>query len=98
MDELNVSEIIKHTRSDQGKTFGIFNAHYLSTALQPVFSIAHKRIVGYEALVRSEYSVNLADLFSARYGVPLANQFNFGLMEIQRDPDGQGASFEFQRS
>jgi EAL domain-containing protein (putative c-di-GMP-specific phosphodiesterase class I) len=68
MDDLTVSQIVKHTRVDNGKTFGIFNAHYLSTSLQPVFSIAHKSVVGYEALVRSEYSVNLADLFSPKQG------------------------------
>ncbi len=68
MVDLTVSQIAKHTCVDKGKTFGIFNAHYLSTALQPVFSIAHKRIVGYEALVRSEYSVNLTDLFSSKQG------------------------------
>lgn len=67
-NNLDVSEIFKHTRFDKGKTFGIFNAHYLSTALQPIFSIAHKRIVGYEALIRSEYSRNLTDLFSSAKG------------------------------
>ncbi|MFZ3046258.1 MAG: EAL domain-containing protein [Desulfatirhabdiaceae bacterium] len=42
------------TRRVDGQTCGIFKDCRLSSAYQPVFSLAHKRIVGYEALIRAE--------------------------------------------
>lgn len=39
-----------------GQTYGDFKDCRLRSAYQPIFSLAHKRIVGYEALVRAEDS------------------------------------------
>ncbi len=47
---------------------GIFDDHRLHTALQPIYSLAHKRIVGHEGLTRvfdaRNNSVSPADLFT----------------------------------
>ena len=40
-------------RRDRGQWIGTFQGLTLRTALQPIFSISHKRIVGYEALIRA---------------------------------------------
>jgi MoaA/NifB/PqqE/SkfB family radical SAM enzyme len=39
-----------------------------------------------------------SEMLSEKYNVPLANQFNFGLMESQQEPERKGAFLEFQRS
>jgi len=47
---------------------GFFNQNFINSAFQPIFSPAHKRIVGYESLVRAKDSegrpVSPAELFS----------------------------------
>lgn len=49
---------------------GFLNHNTIHTALQPIFSLAHKRIVGYEALVRGKnaagQSIGPAELFSGQ--------------------------------
>lgn len=64
----HISKLVHH----QGKQLvGTFNDYYLHTAVQPIFSLAHKRVVGYEALVRvkaiKEKWVSPAELFNNRY-------------------------------
>ena len=53
-----------------------------------------------ELLPREELEEIIAQsqMFSEKYGVPLANQFNFGLMEAQQEQERKGAFIEFQRS
>jgi len=41
------------THWEEGRIYGRFRECILDSAYQPIFSIAHKRIVGYEALVRA---------------------------------------------
>ncbi|MBI5589253.1 MAG: EAL domain-containing protein [Deltaproteobacteria bacterium] len=48
------------TRRVDGQTYGAFKGCRLSSVYQPIFSLAHKRIVGYEALIRAENSQNQA--------------------------------------
>lgn len=50
--DLGFSEITSHAFDHDGRTYGIFDAYLLDSAFQPIFSLAHKRIVGYEALLR----------------------------------------------
>jgi MoaA/NifB/PqqE/SkfB family radical SAM enzyme len=53
-----------------------------------------------ELLPREELEEIIAQSrkLSEKYGVPLANQFNFGLMEAGQERERKGAFFEFQRS
>jgi sensor c-di-GMP phosphodiesterase-like protein len=44
----------RSTRRVAGRTYGIFKDCRRSSTYQPVFNLAHKRIVGYEALIRAE--------------------------------------------
>lgn len=39
-------------QQNETQAYAVFNDYRLHTAVQPIFSLAHKRIVGYEALVR----------------------------------------------
>jgi EAL domain-containing protein (putative c-di-GMP-specific phosphodiesterase class I) len=50
----NVDFIDRLSSRINGQTYGVFKGCRLSSAYQPIFSLAHKRIVGYEALVRAE--------------------------------------------
>lgn len=50
--------IAHSTYHQDNRTFGLFNKYRLSSAYQPIYSLAHKRIVGYEALIRAEDSEN----------------------------------------
>jgi len=54
--DLSVEFIAQSTCHENGRTFGSFRDFRLASAYQPIFSLAHKRIVGYEALVRAEDS------------------------------------------
>jgi EAL domain-containing protein (putative c-di-GMP-specific phosphodiesterase class I) len=47
------------TRKLDGKSSGIFKDLTLNSAYQPIFSLAHKRIVGYEALIRAQNNKGL---------------------------------------
>jgi EAL domain-containing protein (putative c-di-GMP-specific phosphodiesterase class I) len=52
---LSSTDIVeKSTFRHKGRTFGSFSDFQLTSAFQPIYSLAHKRIVGYEALVRAE--------------------------------------------
>jgi EAL domain-containing protein (putative c-di-GMP-specific phosphodiesterase class I) len=46
--------VAKSTSREKDRTFGSFGDFQLTSAFQPIYSLAHKRIVGYEALVRAE--------------------------------------------
>ncbi len=65
---LDINYIDHYVSDKNGRSFGIFKGHHLDTALQPIFSFAHKRVVGYEALVRGQNSlghpINPGELFS----------------------------------
>jgi EAL domain-containing protein (putative c-di-GMP-specific phosphodiesterase class I) len=55
---LSTEVIGKSTYHENGRSGGSFKNVHLSSAYQPIFSLAHKRIVGYEALVRAENDQN----------------------------------------
>jgi len=65
---LDINQISRHTFHKNERLLASFKDYTLDTALQPVFSFAHKRIVGYEALVRCHncngHGINLQHLFS----------------------------------
>lgn len=62
---LDINSISRYVHHTENRSFGLFKSYQLDTALQPVYSFSHKRIVGYEALVRGRNSpINLGDLFS----------------------------------
>jgi EAL domain-containing protein (putative c-di-GMP-specific phosphodiesterase class I) len=50
--DLGFSEIASSAFEHDGRTLGLFDSYLLDSAFQPIFSLAHKRIVGYEALLR----------------------------------------------
>lgn len=50
----NADIVAESTCRRDNRTFGLFNDFRLSSAYQPIYSLAHKRIVGYEALLRAE--------------------------------------------
>jgi len=50
----NTDFIGQLTRKTDGKTTGVFKDYCLKSVFQPICSLAHKRIVGYEALLRAE--------------------------------------------
>lgn len=50
--DLGLAEISSLTLEYKGRTLGLFDSYLLDSAFQPIFSLAHKRIVGYEALLR----------------------------------------------
>lgn len=51
------ADIVMESTFHRGnRIFGRFNDTHLTSAYQPIYSLAHKRIVGYEALVRAEDS------------------------------------------
>lgn len=54
--DYSASVIGQSTRRINGQMRGIYKDCQLSSAYQPIYSLAHKRIVGYEALVRAENS------------------------------------------
>ena len=49
---IDIETIKKFVTNENGTALGHFQAHQLRSAFQPIFSLAHKRAVGYEALVR----------------------------------------------
>ncbi|GLU32536.1 EAL domain-containing protein [Trinickia caryophylli] len=51
--ELTLAEILPHLQHDAAGWYVDYQAVRLRSAFQPVVSITHKRIVGYEALVRA---------------------------------------------
>lgn len=56
----------------------------LRTALQPIYSIAHKRVVGYEALIRASDNDNAAVLPIHLFGLPTSNAENLLLDRLCR--------------
>ena len=50
--KMNLPFIRQWTQRQDPYLTGTMEAHRLDTTLQPIYSLAHKRIVGYEALVR----------------------------------------------
>lgn len=70
--DLSLEKIALHTIELDGRTLGLFDSYLLDSAFQPIFSLAHKRIVGYEALLRPRgsdgISVSPAKLFAQDMG------------------------------
>nr|NJM04473.1 EAL domain-containing protein [Desulfobacula sp.] len=52
MEKIDLPFIKQHAGRNNTFLTGRFDGLSLYTALQPIFSIAHKRVVGYEALLR----------------------------------------------
>lgn len=50
--DLGIESISLHSFEHNDRILGRFDSFILDSAFQPIFSLAHKRIVGYEALVR----------------------------------------------
>ncbi len=50
----DTSFVRQATLRENSRTFGIYKDLRLASVFQPIYSLAHKRIVGYEALVRAE--------------------------------------------
>ena len=65
---IDIEMIRKFVTNDNGTVSGHFQSHRLRSAFQPIFSLAHKRTVGYEALIRVQDEggtpVPPTDLFS----------------------------------
>jgi EAL domain-containing protein (putative c-di-GMP-specific phosphodiesterase class I) len=66
--DFDISRTGAHIRHKGAAAFAVFKNYQLHTAVQPIFSLAHKRIVGYEALARikdvSEKFVSPLTLFN----------------------------------
>ncbi len=63
---------------------GVFQGLVLRTALQPIFSISHKRIIGYEALIRA-YDTDDVDVPPFQlFGLPASDQENVLLDRLCR--------------
>lgn len=66
---LDIDAIGRHVSMGKKRSHGSFSDYDLVTALQPVFSLAHKRMVGREALVRAKNPLGQwldpANLFSS---------------------------------
>jgi len=52
--QLDINMVRQFISHQDNETLGHFKSNILRSAFQPIFSIAHKRIVGYEALVRGQ--------------------------------------------
>jgi len=50
--DLSLKSVALNSVEHEGRTIGMFESYLLDSAFQPIFSLAHKRIVGYEALLR----------------------------------------------
>jgi len=65
----NPERVIRNLRQDEIRTFGVYAGAKLRSAYQPILSVTHRRVVGYEALLRPfEDDASRADpaLFLAR--------------------------------
>ena len=69
--KLDLTSIQEKTLTHGVYQTGIFDSHRLHTALQPIYSLAHKRIVGHEALTRvfnaDDHPVSPAQLFTRNW-------------------------------
>lgn len=63
---------------------GLFHGLVLRTALQPIFSISHKRIIGYEALIRAFDPDNISVPPFQLFGLPESDQENVLLDRLCR--------------
>ena len=65
--DLSLKSVALNSFDHEDRVLGLFGPYILDSAFQPIFSLAHKRIVGYEALLRPKgkdgVSVNPAMLF-----------------------------------
>ncbi len=50
----NIETVKQHVSHNYDEVVGYYKNNSLRSAFQPIFSIAHKRIVGYEALIRGQ--------------------------------------------
>ncbi|MGA2552837.1 MAG: EAL domain-containing protein [Burkholderiaceae bacterium] len=48
----NIERVFRSLREDEVGTFGLYGSTKLRSAYQPILSVAHSRVVGYEALMR----------------------------------------------
>ena len=53
-DIYSVNHIAKHSFSADDSKHATFKDLEINSVFQPIFSLVHKRIVGYEALVRAQ--------------------------------------------
>lgn len=51
-ERLSLEEIEKFVREEDGRTLGQFGSIGIKSAFQPIYSLAHRRAVGFEALMR----------------------------------------------
>ncbi|MBY0578226.1 MAG: EAL domain-containing protein [Burkholderiales bacterium] len=51
-ERLSLEDISKFAREEGGKVFGHYGSIRLKSAFQPIYSLAHRRAVGFEALLR----------------------------------------------
>jgi EAL domain-containing protein (putative c-di-GMP-specific phosphodiesterase class I) len=70
-DESNfdIQTVKQYVSHNYDEVVGYYKTNFLRSAFQPIFSIAHKRIVGYEALIRGQNSkgsnISPLELFAA---------------------------------
>lgn len=53
-ENYNIQKIKQDVSHNPNEVVGYYKSNLLRSAFQPIFSIAHKRIVGYEALIRGQ--------------------------------------------
>ncbi|WP_169730102.1 EAL domain-containing protein [Halonatronum saccharophilum] len=72
-NNISIDQISKLIQCKEDQSIARFNNLNLYTAVQPIFSLAHKRIIGYEALVRvkddSKRWISPASLFTKKYEI-----------------------------
>ncbi len=65
----DVQTIKQYASHNYDEVVGFYKTNFLRSAFQPIYSIAHKRVVGYEALIRGQNSkgnrISPYDIFSA---------------------------------
>ncbi|WP_051284190.1 EAL domain-containing protein [Desulforegula conservatrix] len=66
--DLSLKSVSLNCVEHEGRTIGLFESYLLDSAFQPIFSLAHKRIVGYEALLRPK----------GKDGIPVSPAMLFG--------------------
>lgn len=80
--DLELLDPLLHQQADHWT--GLFHGLVLRTALQPIFSISHKRIIGYEALIRAFDPDNASVPPYQLFDLPESDQENVLLDELCR--------------
>lgn len=73
--QLTLEHIEPFTRQEKGRIFGRFGNIRLNSGFQPIFSLAHRRAVGFEALLRPQ----------AEDGSPLSPLVVFDMAQSEED-------------